>query len=115
MSRLTVYVLIYISSVFVSSISQIILKKSAGITYKSWIYEYLNPRVIIAYGLFFVSTLLTMYALKVVPLTMSTLLEGSGYIFVFVLGYFFLQEKMTLKKWIGSAFIVAGILVYTIF
>ncbi len=115
MSRLTIYIMIYLSSVFVASISQIILKKSAGVTYKSWIYEYLNIRVITAYGLFFVSTLLTMYALKVVPLTLSTLLEGAGYIFVLVLGYFILHEKMTKGKWIGSAFIICGILVYTLF
>ncbi len=115
MSELAIYILIYLASVLVASISQIILKKSAGIQYKSRIYEYLNIRVILAYGMFFISTLLTMYALKVVPLSLSTLLEGSGYIYIFVMGYFFLNEKMTTKKWIGSAFIIAGILVYTLF
>ena len=115
MSELTIYIMIYLSSVLVASVSQIILKKSAGIQYKNWIYEYLNIRVILAYGLFFISTLLTMYALKVVPLSLGNLLEGAGYIFVFVLGYFFLKEKMTAKKWIGSAFIIAGILMYTLF
>ncbi len=113
MSRMTIYILIYLSSVLVASVSQIILKKSAGITYKHWIFEYLNVRVITAYGLFFLSTLLTVVALKVVPLSLSALLEGSGYIYVPVLSYFFLKEKMTKKKWIGSALIIAGILVYT--
>ena len=113
MSKLAVFVCIYISSVLVASISQVMLKTSAGKVYKNRIFEYLNPLVVIAYGLFFVSTFLTMYALKVVPLSMGNLLEASGYIFVPVLSFFALKEKMTKNMWIGSAFIIAGILVYS--
>lgn len=44
--------------------------------------EYLNPLVIIAYILFFGTTFISMYALKVVPLSMAPILEASGYIFL---------------------------------
>ena len=115
MSRLFLYCLIYVSSVAVSAVSQVMLKKSANKTYKNWIFEYLNPRVIIAYGLFFAATFITMYALKVVPLSMGNLLEGFGYIFVPLLSFVFLKEKMTRGKWIGSALIIAGIFVYAAF
>ena len=46
------HVFIYIFSVFISSVSQILLKTSANKKYESRIREYLNPRVIIAYGIF---------------------------------------------------------------
>ena len=114
MNRLVLYICIYVSSVLVASVSQVMLKKSADKVYKSRIFEYLNPLVIIAYGLFFISTFLTMYALKVVPLSLGNLLESSGYIFVPVLSFFTLHEKMTKNMWIGSALIIAGILVYSV-
>ena len=76
------YVVIFLFSVFISSISQIFLKKSAEKKYESILLEYLNPRVIVSYGLFFLSTLLTMYAYREVPLSFGALLEASGYIYV---------------------------------
>ena len=41
---------IFLGSVLVASISQIMLKKSADRKYDRWIDEYLNFRVIFAYG-----------------------------------------------------------------
>lgn len=43
------HLLILILSVVVASFSQILLKKSAQKTYRSIIYEYLNPYVICGY------------------------------------------------------------------
>ena len=114
MSELAVYSGIMIISTLISSISQVMLKKSAGKTYESKIKEYLNPFVITAYGLFFGCTLITMYALKVVPLSMAPILEATGYIFVSVLSYIFLKEKMTRKQLLGMAVIIIGIVIYTI-
>ena len=37
------YVIIYVVSVFISSISQILLKISANTEYKDKLHEYLNP------------------------------------------------------------------------
>lgn len=108
------YILIFLVSVLVSSISQIMLKKSAEKQYKDMIHEYMNVRVIAAYSMFFISTLLTMYAYKGVPLTLGTLLEAVGYIYIPILSYIFLKEKITLNKIIGSVFIIVGIIVYVI-
>lgn len=108
------YVFVFLISVLVSSISQIILKKSAVRQYKSIIHEYLNIRVIGAYFMFFVSTLLTMYAYTGVPLTLGTLLEAVGYIYILVLSFIFLHEKITIKTIIGSLLIICGIIVYNI-
>lgn len=103
-----------VGSTLISSFSQIMLKKSAQKTYPSKIKEYLNPLVITAYGLFFGCTLLSLYALKVVPLSMSPILEASGYIFVAVLSFIFFREKLTKKQFVGMALIIGGIVVYTL-
>lgn len=108
------YVVIFLLSVFISSISQILLKKSAEKQYENFISEYLNPKVVSAYGMFFMSTLLTMYAYKGVPLSFGALLEASGYIYVPALSYIFLGERITLLKVIGAIFIILGICCYSL-
>lgn len=114
MSKLAIYSGILILSTFISSVSQIMLKRSAGRDYGSKLREYLNPFVITAYGLFFGCTLISMYALKVVPLSMAPILEATGYIFVAVLSYIFLKEKLTRKQIFGMGVIILGIVIYTI-
>ncbi|HIT67933.1 MAG TPA: EamA family transporter [Candidatus Merdisoma merdipullorum] len=105
---------IFLGSVLVASISQIMLKKSANQKYDRWIDEYLNFRVIFAYGLFFLSSLLTVYAYKFVPLSMGPVLEASGYVFVAVMGYFILKEKIGKRKLLGLIIIIAGIVIFSL-
>lgn len=114
MNDFGMYVGILLVSVLISSVSQIILKNSADRTYKNALAEYLNVRVITAYGLFFLSTVLTMIALKRVPLSMSPILESTGYIYISVMGYFFLKEKFTKRKAAGMALILVGIAIYSL-
>lgn len=109
-----IYILIFLVSVFISSASQIVLKKSANKKYKNVLREYLNPSVIIAYGLFFTSSLLTVLAYKGVPLSMGPILEATGYIWVSILGMFFLKEHIKPKKAIGLLVIIIGILIFNI-
>ena len=72
--------------------------------------EYLNLRVILAYGMFFASTVITVVAYKHVPLSLGPVLESSGYVFVAILSYFVLKERLSKKQIIGMALIVAGVL-----
>ena len=51
------YALIVLLGVFISAISQVMLKKSAVKKYDSRIKEYLNPLVIFAYFIFFINFL----------------------------------------------------------
>ena len=105
---------IFLGSVLVASISQIMLKKSADRKYDRWIDEYLNFRVIFAYGLFFLSSLLTVYAYKFVPLSLGPVLEASGYVFVSGMGYFILKEKIGKRKFLGLVVIIAGIVIFNL-
>lgn len=106
-----IYMGIYLLGVIIAAISQIMLKKSANKTHGSVIKEYLNPKVITAYGLFFLSSLASVLAFKEVPLSMGPILGATEYIFIAVLGYLMLGEKVGKRKIIGLAFIVAGVLV----
>lgn len=113
MSNLGTAVCILLISVFISSASQILLKKAANRVYANPLKEYLNPLVMGAYAMFFGSMILTMLALKYVPLSMSPILESTGYIFVSVLGYFFLKERFSRRKLAGIALILAGIAIFS--
>lgn len=108
-------VLIFITSVCIASVSQILLKKSANQEKKSILKEYLNKQVIIGYGLLFASTLLTMYAYKTLDLSLGVMIESISYIIITVLSYFILKEKITKRKIIGIVLIMLGIIVYSIF
>ncbi len=114
MSKLQISILILVGSVFIASVSQILLKKSADRTYSSWLREYLNPLVIGGYALLFGSTILTMIALREVPLSWSPVIESAGYIFVSVLGYFFLKERFSRRKLLGFAVILLGIFIFSL-
>ncbi len=105
------HVFIYVFSVFISSVSQIILKTSADMKYDSRIREYLNPRVIIAYGIFFLATFITIYAYKGIPLSAGPILETTGYLWISLLGYFILKEKISRRKLTGLIVVVVGIIV----
>jgi len=106
------YYLLYLFSVLVASLSQVILKKSAMIHYQTRLKEYLNPYVIGAYFFFFGSSLLTTFSYGGVPLTMGPVLESTGYIYVGVLGMLILKERLSRRKIIGNLLIVGGIMIY---
>lgn len=111
-NELLIYSLIYVSAVFISAVSQIMLKLSARKTYGSKIREYMNPLVIISYCLFFGCTLITLLAYRKIPLSLGQILESSGYIFVTILGTTILKEKLTKKKLTGMLVILLGIYLF---
>lgn len=100
--------------VFISAVSQVLLKKAAMKKYDSVIKEYLNPLVIFAYAIFFASTLLSIMAYKVVPLSMGPILEATSYIYVTIFGVTIFKEKFNVKKLVALFFIIAGIIVYAV-
>lgn len=109
---MTLYIFLFVFSVFISSVSQTILKTSAEKKYDNRLQEYLNPKVIRAYGIFFLSSLITVVAYKYVPLSLGPILESCGYIFITLLGYFILHEKVGKKKLIGLIVILMGISIF---
>ncbi len=108
------YVVIFLAAVLMSSISQILLKKSAEQECESRIKEYLNIPVIVAYGLLFCSSLVIVLAYRGVPLNMGPVLEATGYIWVSILGVIFLKEHIKGKKILGLIVIIIGIFIFNI-
>ena len=108
---LLLYSGILLVSVFISAVSQVLLKISANRPHESAVKEYANPLVIGAYAIFVISTLLTVYAYKEVPLSLGPVLESTSYLYVTAFGALVFKEKVTPKKLVALALIVAGICV----
>ena len=109
------YSCVLLFGVFISAISQVILKKSAMKKYDSVIKEYLNFPVIFAYSIFVISTFLSIIAYKGIPLSMGPVLEATSYIYVTFFGVKIFGEKINKKKIISLVMIIGGIIVYSVF
>lgn len=107
------FMLLMFAGTLFTAISQILLKQSAQKTYKHPIYEYLNWRVIVAYGIFFGVLLLNTYAYSKVDLKYGPVIDSFAYVFILLLSWLILKEKISKGKLIGNLIIIAGILIYT--
>lgn len=99
---------------FFSAISQVLLKQSANTTYKNPIREYLNWRVIVAYGIFLGVLLLNTYCYTKVDMRFGPVIDTAAYVFVLFFSWAILKEKITKGKLIGNLIIIAGIIIYTL-
>ena len=104
--------ILYLLSVTVASLSQLLLKKSATKTHDSLLKEYLNPYVIAGYGLLFASMFLTILAFRGMDYKNGPVIESLGYVMVLLLSRIFFGERLTRKKNWGTLCILAGIAVF---
>ncbi len=107
------YTGIFLVGVFISSVAQVLLKKSAMKEYRAVWQEYLNPLVIGAYFLLASAALLSAVAYKGIPLSMGPVLEASGYLYVTYFGAKIFKEKANVRQMAGLGLVVAGIFVYS--
>ena len=105
------YVTIVITAFF-SALSQILLNISADKKYKNKLFEYLNPYVILSYGILFLVLVINVYCMKFVLLKNAHAVAASTYIFVLLLSRIVLKEKITVRKIVGNIIIVVGIIVF---
>lgn len=106
------FMLLLVLAVTIAALSQILLKMSASKTYDAWWKEYLNPLVIGGYGMLFGSMVLDIIAFTRVDYKNGPVLESLGNILVPLFSLLILKEKMTKRKIIGTAVIMAGIFVF---
>jgi multidrug transporter EmrE-like cation transporter len=90
------------------------LKTSSDEEHKSFLAEYLNAKVIVAYILFVGATFCGIFAYKGIPLSWGPILETTGYLFVSLLSVVILKEKIGKKKILGLCIIICGIVVYAL-
>ena len=106
------YYAVMFLSVMIASLSQVLLKKSAMKTYASVIREYLNPYVILGYGMLFCSMILTILAYKGLAFKNGQVIEALGNVMVLILSFFVFGEKIGFRKIIGIACILLGFAVF---
>jgi len=114
MNELFLFSMIMIGAVFIAACSQILLKREASNTHANFLNEYINRRVIVAYVLFGLSTLVSMYVLRHIPLSLVPVLETVAFIFIPVLSFVFLGEKLRRVQIAGMMIIVVGIIIFSI-
>ena len=107
--------LLMILGVFINSVSQMMLKKSAMKTYPDRLREYLNALVIGAYIISTGVTLLFSYTYKGIPLSLGPVLEASGYLYVTFWGLTVFGEKLNRKKILALGLIIIGIIISSVF
>ena len=101
-----------IAGAFITALSQILLKTQANTTgKKGFLQKFLNIRVIVSYGLRFLTLAITPVALRYVPLSVMPCITATSFIWVFVLGVLILKEKVSARKVLGVAIIIAGVVI----
>lgn len=110
-----IFYILVIIGVFACSASQLLLKRSATQEHRSPLLELLNWRVIVAYGIMFISLAINIFAMsKGVQLKDLPILEATGYLFVPILSALFLKEKLSWKTFLSMTMILVGIVVFYI-
>ena len=110
MSRQVAFSLVFVAGVLISSVSQVLLKKSALKNGTKGIRAYMNPLVILSYGLFVFATLVSLVCLKNIPLSRAPILDAAGYVFVAVFSRIFFGERVSKMKLAGFSLILLGII-----
>jgi len=87
------------------------LKKNADKGYKG-IKIYLNTPVIVSNFIFLGATLLGVYLMRYIMLTTVALLNALTYVFIPVLSYIFIKEKISKNMIIGITMILFGVVIY---
>ena len=110
---MNLFYLLIIVGIFVSSCSQLLLKKSAVKTHQSLIAEFINWRVILAYSIFLISLFINILGYKNgVHVKDIPILEALGYIFVPILSHLYLNEKIDKRTIISIITIITGIIIF---
>lgn len=106
-------VFLYICSGLIAAVSQLLMKKEAQKNRdEKSIKRILHIKVMLAYGLMFSTIFINMVAMRYVPYKYTAVLGTFSYIFVLLLGYFVLKEKIGKIRAAGACVILAGIVVF---
>ncbi|MNE75159.1 EamA-like transporter family protein [compost metagenome] len=106
-------ILVILILVLVNSIAQVLLKLGSTKTGNTAI-SLINIYILLGYALFFVSTILSVYLLKLMELKNFTLIISLNYVGTLILSRFFLKERFTVKKITATALIVLGVVYFNL-
>lgn len=100
--------------VLINSLAQILLKSGAMRSRESKAILSINTPILIGYVLFLVTTVLSVYLLKVIPLKNFTLIIALNYIATLLFSYIILKEKFSRQKFLASFLIIVGVIVFNL-
>lgn len=109
------YYILGIVVVFVSSLSQILLKLAANDKNNRSFKTVFNFKVILAYVILFAMMFVNArFVYQHVEMNSIAIIEAFAYVFIPVLSLFVLREKISQRQWIGIILILIGILVFNL-
>ncbi|GLC82506.1 EamA family transporter [Lacrimispora brassicae] len=108
------YFLIAILSCLLSSLSQILLKKSAQKHSESIVKEYVNTYVIGGYFITAVCMVLMIIAYRGMPYKYGAVIESLAYLYIMIFSKLLLGEKLTKKKVAGNLIIIFGVIIFSL-
>ena len=111
---INLYVAAIILSIILSSISNVLLKKSSGEKKRNIIFEYLNFKVCLAYSIYILTALLVVYAYTGIEFKLGTVLGALSYLLIMLCGRIFFNEKITVRRVLGNCVIILGIVIFSI-
>lgn len=109
-----IYYLIFLFAIFLASIAQVLLKKSATYKHERILNIFINKKIVIAYAIMIVSSFLCVVGYKKIPLHHGPLLESLSYIFIAIFGKIFFNEQVKCNQIIGLMFILFGVTIIAI-
>ena len=109
MRGLSLYYLLAVFNVFIASVAQMMLKKSAAQNHSSIIREYVNFWVIGGYALMAICLLLNIFVMsKGVLLIEVGAIGALSNLFVPLLAFFFFKEQFSKRQMVAIVLIVLG-------
>lgn len=71
-----------------------------------------SPLIVAGFGAYTLAALLWVYCLANFDLSYATFVSSIQYLLLLVVSIFIFQEQITFVKWLGSAFIMIGVLLW---
>ena len=106
------YLVLVIAS---TGFSQTLLKIGANQAYNNrLVLAYINPYTFIAYTLYFLVTVFTVYALKDMPLKLFYSTTSLKFVLVLILSKLVLREEIDSRKVISVVLICLGVIIFNI-
>ena len=95
-----------------SAYSQILLKKSTMEKHRSFVFNYLNVKVITAYSIFALTLFMNIYAYTGISFKYASVLNATAYLFTMLLSRWLLKDWISWQCATGNGLIVLGICIY---
>ncbi len=113
-----VNLLLVIGAVVIAAVGQVLLRhgmraaRDATISGGSLVWHAAtSPYVLAGFAVFAVSSVLWLAALSRVPLSVAYPFNALGYLGIITASAVVLHEKVDLRTWVGSAFVVTGLII----